>query len=446
MKKDFVKYLLKLILGVSLSALFWFGLKAHGETNLVKPVVVKEQGYVPFADAPINYRSEDLNDPIAKMQKELDRGAVTLEYDSRHGYLQSVLRALRISPASQTLVFSKTSFQYPRISPERPRALYFNDDVYVGQVDNGRLLEFVSFDPLQGAIFYVMDERRAEHPRFERSELDCIQCHVAATTKNVPGVMLRSVYTGVSGVQAPKTPAYITGHESPIKERWGGWYVTGRPGKLAQLGNSIYPAQDEQIPAELSGTIDTSAYLTGYSDIVAHLVLAHQTQMHNLITQTNYQTRLALAKSGGEVSDARRAFERPAEQLVRYLLFANEAPLDSPIAGTSGFAEEFAARGPRDPQGRSLRDFDLTKRIFRYPCSYLIYSESFDAIPEPAKSYVYRRLLEVLTNQDQSPDFAALSAEDRRAVLEILLATKLTLPGGWKHSAQQILTASRGNQ
>src|SRR5215472_11165661 len=341
------------------------------------------------------------------MQKELDRGAVTLEYDSRHGYLQSVLRALRISPASQTLVFSKTSFQYPRISPERPRALYFNDDVYVGQVDNGRLLEFVSFDPLQGAIFYVMDERRAEHPRFERSELDCIQCHVAATTKNVPGVMLRSVYTGVSGVQAPKTPAYITGHESPIKERWGGWYVTGRPGKLAQLGNSIYPAQDEQIPAELSGTIDTSAYLTGYSDIVAHLVLAHQTQMHNLITQTNYQTRLALAKEPTQLSEAGRLqFERPAEQLVRYLLFTNEAKLEVPIDARSRFAEEFAGRGPRDSGGRSLRDFDLRTRIFKYPCSYLIYSEAFDALPSPAKEYVYHRIFEVLTGREQSPAFA----------------------------------------
>jgi hypothetical protein len=440
-----VKYLLKLVLGVSLSTLFWLGLRAHGETLPAKPVVVKDQGYVPFADAPINYRSEELDDPVARLQRRLDRGEVALEYDARHGYLESVLRALGISPASQTLVFSKTSFQYQRISPEKPRALYFNDDVYVGQVDNGRLLEFVSFDPLQGAIFYVMDEHRTGHPRFEGSELDCIQCHVASSTKNVPGVMLRSVYTGASGVQTPKTAAYITGHESPIKERWGGWYVTGRPGKLAQLGNSIYPAQDDEIPADLSGKIDTSAYLTGFSDIVAHLVLAHQTQMHNLITQTNYQTRIALSRSGGEVTDAaRRVFERPAEQLVRYLLFANETPLDVPVAGTSGFAEEFAARGPRDPQGRSLRDFDLKKRIFRYPCSYLIYSESFDAIPEPAKTYVYRRLLEVLTNQDQSPDFAALSPEDRRAVLEILLATKSNLPDEWKHSAQQTSAASRG--
>ncbi len=73
--------------------------------------------------------------------------------------MRSVLAALRVPVSSQTLVFSKTSFQYPKISPERPRALYYNDDVYVGQVHDGRLLEFVSFMiPCRAAIFYVMDE------------------------------------------------------------------------------------------------------------------------------------------------------------------------------------------------------------------------------------------------------------------------------------------------
>jgi hypothetical protein len=117
---------------------------------------------------------------------------------------------------------------------------------------------------------------------------------------------------------------------------------------------------------------------------------------------------------------------------VRYLLFANEAPLEEPVAGTSGYAEEFAARGPRDARGRSLRDFDLRRRIFKYPCSYLIYSEAFDAIPQPAKDYVYRRLLEVLSGREQGPEFASLSAEDRRAILEILVATKPGVPEEWK--------------
>ncbi len=423
-------------------------LAALNSLSVSAQIVEKNQGYLPFADAPINYRSENLDDPVAKLQDKLDRGELKLEYEPGHGYLKSVLDALHVPVSSQTLVFSKTSFQYPEISPEHPRALYFNDDVYVGQVHQGRLLEFVSFDPMQGAIFYVLDEHKVERPRFERSELDCVQCHVAnGPTKGVPGVMLRSVYVSLSGTQAAGTPAFITGQESPLKDRFGGWYVTGSSGSQLHLGNAILPdgTHADQLDmraganiASLTGRIDTSAYLTPYSDIVAQLVLAHQTQMHNLITQTNYQTRLALYKSGGEVTEAvRQQFEKPAEQLVRYLLFANEAPLEDRVEGTSGFAEEFAARGPRDSQGRSLRDFDLRKRLFKYPCSYLIYSEAFDSIPSPAKEFVYRRLFEVLTGSDQSPAYAALSSEDRRAVLEILVATKPSLPDEWKQFVEQ---------
>lgn len=416
-------------------------------------VVIKEQGYVPFAVEPINYRSEDLKDPVAKLQKQFDRGEVKLTYEPGHGYLRSVLDALHVPISSQTLVFSKTSFQYPKISPEHPRALYYNDDVYVGQVHEGRLLEFVSFDPMQGAIFYVMDEHRVEHPRFERSELDCVQCHVANnTTRGVPGVMLRSVFTSPSGVQAAGTPSYITGHESPLEDRFGGWYVTGISGHQTHMGNALLAdnASPEDLDRasganlqDLKEKIDAGGYLSPYSDIVAQLVLAHQTQMHNLITQTNYQARLALYADAtknraaeGKVSDAaRRQFERPAEQLVRYLLFTNEAKLEGPIKGTSGFAEEFTSRGPRDSRGRSLRDFDLQKRIFKYPCSYLIYSADFDAIPAPAKEYIYHRMLEILSGREQAPEFASLSGEDRKAILEILVATKPGLPEEWKQFA-----------
>ena len=399
-------------------------------------VVVKNQGFLPFADAPINYRSARLEDPIAKLEKRIERGEVTLTYQQQHGYLKSVLDALHVPVSSQALVFSKTSFQFPQITPATPRALYYNDDVYIGQVHDGKFLEFISFDPMQGAIFYIMDERQAERPRFERAAVDCVQCHVASTTRGVPGVMLRSVFTKPSGYQAAGTKAFITGQDSPLRERWGGWYVTAAHGAEMAMANAIVsdPKHPEQLDTSaprnltsLAGRVNTAAYLAGSSDIVALMVLAHQTQMHNLLTQTNYQTRLALFSDRDP-----KKFEEPAEQLVRYLLFANETPLDGPIRGNSGFAEEFAARGPRDSRGRSLRDFDLHSRIFKYPCSYLIYSEAFDAIPEPAKGYVYRRLFEVLSGREQGPEFASLSNEDRRAILEILVATKPGLPEEWK--------------
>jgi hypothetical protein len=410
-------------------------------------IVEKNQGFLPFADAPINYRSSELNDPVAKLEKRLERGDLKLRYDSRHGYLKSVLDALHISVSSQTLVFSKTSFQFPEINPAAPRALYYDDDVYVGQVHDGRFLEFVSFDPMQGAIFYVMDEHRDKHPRFERSEVDCIQCHVAPSTKGIPGVMLRSVFTKPDGTADGAARSFVTGQESPMSQRWGGWYVTAKSGSQGAMANTIIsdPQHPEQLDraasanvTSLAGRFDTAAYLTGSSDIVALMVLAHQTQMHNWITLTNYQTRLALYKqaaedpSGANTDGIRKRFEQPADQLVRYLLFTNEVPLATPVAGTSDFARQFTARGPRDSQGRSLRDFDLQKRIFKYPCSYLIYSEAFDAIPGPAKDYVYHRLFDILSGREQGPEFASLSSQDRRAILEILVATKPGLPEEWK--------------
>jgi hypothetical protein len=493
-------------------------------------VAVKNQGYIPFSDAPINYRSNDLNDPVSQLQQKLDQGKATLVYEPEHGYLRSVLQLLQVPIDSQTLVFSKTSFQYPKISPEHPRALYFNDDIYVGSVHEGKAIEIVSFDPRQGAIFYLLDERKVEKPAFQRAELDCTQCHIAAGTRGIPGVLLRSVYPTTTGTLVPGTRALITDQESPWSERWGGWYVTGDLAGGTSRGNAVVednpstPASDAAAPSatstptsvagsapsaasttprsvaasapsaatkltSLGKPFDSSAYLSPDSDVVAHLVLAHQTQMHNLITLTNYKTRLALYSQADHSGNAapstnappfangapsengvpsahaapsanaapsadappstnaapaeatlpeatRRQFERPAEQLLRYLLFANEAPLPGSsskqrVGASSSFAKEFAARGPRDSKGRSLRDLDLTTRIFRYPCSYLVYSDSFAALPEPARTYVYHRLLEVLSGQDQSQDFARLTAADRQAVLEILLDTQHGLPQEW---------------
>ena len=462
-KRARAAFFLSAAVGLITARLVW---SATGDSSAPVRVVVKNQGFLPFADAPIDYRSQSLRDPVAKLDKQLERGEAKLQYDSKYGYLKSVLEALRVPVSSQALVFSKTSFQFPNITPATPRALYYNDDVYVGRVQKGKFLEFVSFDPMQGAIFYIMDEHRSEHPRFERAEVDCVQCHVAPSTRGVPGVMLRSVFTKPSGYPAAGKPSFVTGQESPQSQRWGGWFVTAGSGAVAHMGNVAIPdandagASDARPAnlASLAGRLDTTPYLTGSSDIVALMVLAHQTQMHNLITQTNYQTRLAIHAQevknkeaglpAGTISDAaRNQFEEPAEQLVRYLLFTNETRLEAPVVGTSSFTKEFAARGPRDARGRSLRVFDLRTRIFKYPCSYLIYSEDFDAIPAPAKQYIYRRLFQVLSGREQGPEFASLSNEDRRTILEILVATKPGLPDEWKQfvqrSDQEVSAASR---
>jgi hypothetical protein len=418
-------------------------------------IAVRNPGFVPFSDEPIFYRGE-VHDPGAELQRRLDRGETTLRYEPRNGYLESVLDHLGISATSQTLVFSKTSFQYRKISPATPRALYFNDDVYVGKIREGKAIELVSFDPRQGAIFYLLDEHQTETPKFERAELDCTVCHVSPATRNVPGVLIRSIYPTATGTVARFTPSYITGNASPLAERFGGWYVTGRSGAQRHLGNVTVDRKDPlhldrdagANVTDLSGRFDVSGYLTPYSDIVAQLLQAHQTQAHNLITLTNYETRLALYEArqekgskesvGGLSRAARARIERPAEALVRYLLFADEAPLAGEVTGTSGFTEEFSTRGPRDSRGRSLREFDLHTRLFKYPLSYLIYTDAFDAMPAPAKGYVYRRLHAILTAEEGTDEFWNLSGRQRQAILEILLETKKGLPDDWKTANRRL--------
>ena len=315
---------------------------------------------------------------------------------------------------------------------------------------DGKAIELVSFDAKQGAIFYLLDEPKVDQPLFQRAELDCTTCHVAPGTRNVPGVLIRSIYPTPTGTQAGRTPSFFTGNQSPLAERFGGWYVTGTAA-APHMGNAV--SRDREHPdvlerqtnvTDLSDRLDTSLYLTPHSDIVAQLVQAHQTQMHNLITLTNYRTRIALFEEAkrnrrraclnGARGQRLVAVLRTCRELVRYLIFADEAPLGGPVTGTSGFTEEFAAIGPRDRQGRSLRDFDLHTRLFKYRVSYLIYTAAFDALPEPARSYIYHRLFEILTATDDSDEFSQFKTADRRAALEILRETKSGLPPEWQPS------------
>jgi hypothetical protein len=402
-----------------------------------------------YEQEPIRYSASPVNDPVARLQKRIDGGQVKLRFDDAHGYLSSVLAELKAPVSSQTLVFSKTSFQRGRISPKKPRALYFNDDTYVGWVNGGNTLEVVATDPKQGAIFYTLDQRRTDRPKFVRQTDSCLQCHGGTMTRDTPGLLVRSVFPDAGGDPILPAGTFLVSHETPFKERWGGWYVTGKHGQQFHMGNQV--AEEDVATAgkvdlsagsnvtDLSGRFDTSDYLSPHSDIVALMVLEHQAEMHNRITRANYGTRLAIRdsdemnkalgeKPGHRSESTLRRIKSVCEPLVEYMLFANEAKLTGKVEGTSAFANEYAARGPRDASGRSLRHFDLEKRLFKYPCSPVIYSEAFDAMPAEAKDYVRGRLLEILAGKDTSKPFEHLSAKDRKAILEILKATKPTFP------------------
>jgi hypothetical protein len=198
--------------------------------------------------------------------------------------------------------------------------------------------------------------------------------------------------------------------------------------------------------------LTTSNYLTPHSDIVALMVLEHQTGMLNRLARAALETRMALYyqrdinKALGRPADypsdsARSRIRNVGDRVVEYLLFGDEARLTDRIEGTSPFASEFSARGPRDPKGRSLRDLDLETRLFRYPCSYLIYSRAFDSLPAAAKDYVYQRLWDILDGRGTGKNDPSLAPEDRAAILEILRETKPDLPDYWKGVVR---TAARG--
>ena len=400
-----------------------------------------------FEGAPIHYATAPVSDPVAQLQQKLDRGDAALKWDEKHGWLPSVLYQLDISQSSQLLVFSKTSLQLRRIMPSRPRALYFNDETYIGWVQRGDVVEVSTVDPRQGAIFYTLKQQITDSPKFVRDRGQCLICHASSRTKGVPGHLVRSVYPSRDGQPHFGLGTITTDHATPFEKRFGGWYVTGTHGDMRHLGNAIADdnRKDPIDPepganlASLGRLFRTSPYLQQTSDLVAMMVLEHQAQMHNLITRASFETRRA--KHHDAVMNA--ALKRPAdyssestgrriasaaEKLVEYLLFKDEFRLTSPVAGVSGFADEFSAKGPRDSKGRSLREFDLQTQLFRYPCSFLIYSEVFDTLPEPMLDAVYSRLFAVL-NRPVNPNgeedvFSHLSVADRTAIREILAETK----------------------
>jgi hypothetical protein len=396
-----------------------------------------------FEREPINYSATIPQNVVSKLKTEFDFNRTHFDFDPRWGYLRSLLREFHVPESSQMLVFSKTSFQRQRISPKTPRALYFNDDVYVGYCADGDVVEISAVDPVLGAVFYTLDQEQLERPRIVRQADSCLLCHANSQTSGVPGFVLRSVFVDSAGYPLLGSSTFETDHTSPLPHRWGGWYVTGTLGKQKHLGNltSAHNRTPEEVDnsaglnvTSLAGRFNHSKYLTDSSDVVALMVMEHQTRAHNLITAANFVTRQvrALSKEARIASGDSGRVQAAGEQLVKYLLFSGEAGFAEPVRGTTSFASDFAARGPRDKRGRSLRDFDLKRRLFKYPCSYLVYSAAFDALPTEVKGYAGRRMGEVLSGRDQSRDFAHLSAADRRAILEILKETKPDLAASWK--------------
>ncbi len=395
-----------------------------------------------FERAPINYHEAKVFDPVSKLAAKVEAGEIKLQYEEDFGYLRSVLKALDVPVSSQTLVFSKTSLQLHRISPRNPRSLYFNDDVYIGFCQNGDVLELAATGPKQGATFYTLSQQKQEQPSFIRDRGNCLTCHANGRTQNVPGYLMRSVFPNRGGQPRYGRGTLLTDSTSDFEERWGGWYVTGTHGDMRHMGNST--CDDDITPFDrekgancntLNQFIRTEKFLSPHSDIVALMVLQHQSQMHNAIASANYETRQAvyqaeqmnelLERASGHLSEtAERRINSAAERVLKHLLMCDEFTLTDPVAGSSQFAKEFEAVGQKDSRGRSLRDFDLQTRVFRYPCSYLIHSDAFDGLPDLVRTKILEKLVNVLTRKYAGEEYQHLSPSMRQNILEILRDTK----------------------
>ena len=403
----------------------WFGVMSRADDEFDRP--------------PINYTSSQSQDPVAKWLERLKSGKETLEKDQHGSYLKAALKALEVPESSQCLVFSKTSLQITYISPQTPRAIYFNDSVYVGSVIGSPVIELASIDPQLGCVFYTLERQDSDY-RIIRDRGQCLSCHATSRTEQVPGVLVRSIYSDKAGRPRSGSSSYTTDHRSPFAQRWGGWYVTGEHGTMRHLGNILALDREDpqQVDMELGANLKTlpkgvssSTHLNGESDIVALMVLEHQSRMHNLITRANFESRQAahldksmneaLGRSPDHVSESTiRRIASVGDALIAGLLFADEIELTSPVKGNSGFAEHFAAKGRTDPKGRSFHQLDLQKRMFRWPISYLILSEHFDGLPESVAKYVKTEMNSILRGGKPLPKGVKLDKSQRIALVEML--------------------------
>jgi hypothetical protein len=365
-------------------------------------------------------RADDAAAPtnvVQALAAKLDKGEIKLTYaPDGHGYLKSVLEALRVSPESQVLPFTKSSLQFDRISPATPRAVYFNDDVAVGAVHPGGLIEILANDRRGGLVFYTLDNSKAGTPHLQEESSRCAVCH-GLVNLVTPGWIVANITATADGMPQIANPAHpfdFTDQTRPFEDRWGGWYVTGQTENMHHLGNITAPDPEKpfELPAEggrtlasLSGRYDPAHTLKASSDIVALMTLEHQTGFIDRVDVLNKK-----------YSDA------GLDDLVAYMTFTGEVPLPGPVSGNSGFTADFAKRGPGDSKGRSLRTFDLKTRLFRYPLSYMVYSTAFDALKPEIKDKLYRRLYDALKAK----------GADGADAIALLAATKPDLPDTWK--------------
>lgn len=353
----------------------------------------------------------------------IEAGQIKLDTTSEKSQLTSLLKALDVPVTSQLLVYSATSFQGGLIRPANPRALYFNEEIYVGFVPGGKF-EVAAIDPDLGPVFRIFRPTADGRPDVTRTER-CMNCHAGRTSWQVPGLVVESVICTNTGASLDGFRREQVGHTIPLADRFGGWHVTGAHEHGAHLGNLMgeaAPGGYKRLADPPGSLFDWGHYPVSTSDLFTHLIHEHQLGFHNLVTLGVYRTRDALAAGHGKISnDDATALNDIARQLVRYLLFANEARLpEGGLKPDPAFVKDFLTRRKPIGNGASLRDLDLRSRLFKYRCSYMIQTPSFTALPKEFKDRVLAGLATALREQGAPPEFNYLPPDEKRAIRTLL--------------------------
>jgi len=396
-----------------------------------------------FADPRHGYWTQPPRDRFSRLRADLDSGARQLDSSSEKALLLSLLEALEVPVSSQMLVMSATSLQKGLINPRNPRALYFNDDTYVGYVPGGRL-EIASVDPQLGSIFYILDRARGGRPpRTERSE-GCLNCHAPHYLNEIPALVIESVVPGMTGGGEKAFRRQMSGHGVPLDLRFGGWQVTGADSFPRHWGNIVMEYTDtgrRERTVTFGELFDATRYPVGTSDILPQLLHEHQVGFENRAVAAIYDTR---SSGPADRAAAEASVEQHARTLVRYLLFADEVPLPAGgVIGDSAFKAAFHQTRKAASTGASLKDFELGTHLFRYRCSYMIYSPAFAGLPDSVKQRVYGLLERTLSDEGAGVEFAYLPLTERQAIRSILRETLPDLPAGWGGGAATVAAADR---
>ncbi|MEE2715392.1 MAG: hypothetical protein VYD34_05235 [Verrucomicrobiota bacterium] len=375
-----------------------------------------------FEKAPHNYWTRPLTDRFTQFKTALESGKLSLDRSSEKAFVVSLLKALNISPATQTLVYSTTSLQLRRISPRNPRALYFNEDVYVGWVPGGQI-EIASIDPALGGIFYIFDiPRGREAPiRIERSTR-CFNCHAEFEIGRIPGLLIKSVIPGPGGGSLESFRGDQTGHSIPFKDRFGGWHLTGKHGITEHWGNlvgELSPTGLKKYANPPGRQFRWETYPVATSDVLAQLLHEHQVGFVNRAVKATYDVRGALVKG-----DAKGQIVQHADILTRYLLFTNEVRLPTGgIEGDPALKAHFLKNARKTKLGVSLRQFNLRTHLFKYRCSYMIHSVAFSGLPGPLKKRVLLNLRAALDPVKSHPASGHIPVGEKKAIGLILAST-----------------------